>query len=200
MVTKRHAATSTTPAGFDLNAWIQRFKPATVSVKLHHRGDLLPRIAELAGVIEKAATFDKKEMSISESDPAAENVAEYEALVAEWEAGGFETFEFRPMTAKIHNASWEAHQASDSDDVEDLLFDRMARTCTSHPGLDGPGFRALRDHVGDLAFAPLARAFNEAYNGGGEPDAPFSLKPSPIPDGGGLSSVSEPPESGETPR
>lgn len=193
-------------ATFDVQDWLAKmaergFKPRNVTVKMHMRADLLPRINEL---IEKIQTDEEvdREVGVNDIDPKADLIAEYERLSAEFEAGGFVSFTFKPMTRESHNgtyAQWldrypgEEHTEEQWDE---LTLSRIAATCVDFP-LRGEGFdhltsdalRAFEEHYGTLAFNTLVAGWREAYEAGGEVAAPFSPKPSPTPDTDGSSST-----------
>lgn len=190
------------PATFDVARWLnlmaeRGFKPRNVSVKLHLRGDLVPRLRELVDLIQVDDEVERQ-VGVNDTDPHAALVAEYEALTAEFEAGGHVTFTFRPMTRTIHNgtfAEWVAKYPGDEhteDEWDDLAVARMAATCVDYPGRDVIGedltveaLRAFESAYGTPAFNTLVAGWNEAYTSGGEVAAPFSPKPSPTPDTAG---------------
>ena len=192
-------------ATFDVEAWLKDlsergFKPRNVTVKLHLRGDLLPRINSLIEQIQNAGDIDR-EVGVNDSDPIALLVAEYERLTAEFEAGGHIEFVFRPMTKAAHNDTYtewvERYPGDDhsSDEWDELAMMRMAATCVDFPGRDvlGPltvdALKAFESAYGTPAFNTLVAGWSEAYNAGGEVTAPFSPKRSPTPDISGSSNT-----------
>lgn len=213
MVTKKSANTTVKdvvlgkdPAKFDVAGWLKDlsergFKPRNVTVKLHLRGELLPRINELIQKIQSEGEIERV-VGMNDADPMAEMVAEYERLSAEFAEGGHVDFTFRPMTKTMHNATFREWQKdhpnsdnlSDTDDAWDELARlRMAATCIDFPGKGGAigdeitveALRAFEDAYGTPAFNTLVRGWDEAYLAGGEVTAPFSPKPSPTPDTAG---------------
>lgn len=204
MPPKKAAATAKAPivkdaATFDVGAWLNDlstmgFKPRNVTVKMYLRGDLLPRINELVEKIQNQGEIEH-EVGVNDNDPAANLVVEYERLSAEFEAAGHLDFTFRPMTKSMHNRTYrewaETHPGDDhsEEDWEDLLRLRMSETCVDFPGrsevmpsLTPEALRAFEEAYGTPAFSTLSRGFGEAYNAGGEVQAPFLPLPSPTPD------------------
>jgi hypothetical protein len=118
-------------------------------------------------------------------------VLRFNALYREFEDGGYELFEFRPRNKRIQEttyAEWqEKYQATDDEMRTKLILLRMAATCVSHPGITLEAFEAFEDEYGDSALASLFQAFKDAYESGGEPDAPFLPLPLPDPGTGGSS-------------
>jgi len=181
--TKKAPQSAAEPSTFDVDGFVSGFKPALVSAKLHKRGDLIPVLSDLLARREKLKDEDASvvERSFAESDPLAEVEAEYNRVQAEFEAGGFEEFLFRPMTGSLEKKLINNHLASPhKDDDEWLTWRAMSGTCVSHEGIPMTAWPQLRDHVGEIAFAPLVRAFTDAYAGGGV-TAPFLPLPSPTP-------------------
>ena len=191
-------------ATFDVQAWLRDlsergFKPRNVTVKMHLRGDLVPRLNELIQKIQADQDADvEREIGLNDIDPMASVIAEYERLSADFEDGGFLEFVFRPMTKTIHNGTfraWEAAHPGDTrseEDWEELALMRMAATCVDFPGrgvvgdsLTVEALRAFEEAYGTPAFNTLAGGWEEAYAAGGEVTAPFSPKPSPTPDTAG---------------
>lgn len=191
-------------SAFDIAAWLRDmaargYKPRNVPVKLHMRADLLPRINELIQKIQAEQELDvDREVSLNDVDPAAADIAEYEQLSAEFAAGGYLEFVFRPMTKTVHNGTfrkWEAAHPEDNraeEDWDELALMRMAATCVDFPGkgvvgdsLTVEALRAFEETYGTPAFNTLVFGWNEAYASGGEVTAPFSPKPSPTPDTAG---------------
>lgn len=193
-------------ATFDVAGWLtamseRGFKPRNVTVKLHHRGELLPRINQLIEQIQNQGDIDR-EVGVNDKDPVADLVAEYERLSAEFEAGGYVSFVFRPMHREIHNGTYRAwselHPGDEHSEEEwdELALMRIAATCVDFPMKDVVGgqltveaLRAFEQHYGTPAFNTLVAGWNEAYNSGGEVAAPFSPKLSPTPDTDGSSST-----------
>lgn len=187
------------PATFDVGAWLNTlsergFKPRNVTVKMHMRGDLIPRINELIQKIQADEDIDR-EVGVNDHDPIAALIAEYETLSAEFVDGGSLEFVFRPMTKAIHNGTyreWSEKYPGDShsdDEWDELAVMRMAATCVDFPGRGVVGgemtveaFRAFEEAYGTPAFNTLAAGWSEAYAAGGEVTAPFSPKRSPTPD------------------
>jgi hypothetical protein len=180
---RKTAQAADDPAKFDVDGFISGFKPALVSAKLHHRGDLIPRLNDLLTRIEQLKeNGGASERAWSDSDPLTAAVAEYNTLQAEFEAGGFELFQFRPMTGKIDAAVRAAHDKSPHKDQDEYLTWRaMAATCVSHPGIPMEAFPKLVEQVGDVPMGPVIKAFTEAYLGGGV-TAPFLPLPLPGPE------------------
>lgn len=194
------------PATFDVAGWLaqmseQGFKPRNVTVKLHLRGDLLPRINELIEEIQTASDIDR-EVGVNDSDPIGDKVAEYERLSAEFEEAGHLDFVFRPMTRSMHNRTfreWEDRHPStgrSEEDWDELALTRICATCVDFPlkGVVGDeltvdALRAFEATYGTPAFNTLVAGWREAYEAGGEVAAPFSPKPSHTPDTAGSSST-----------
>ena len=193
------------PAKFDVAGWLTKmsergFKPRNVTVKMHLRGDLLPRINQLIEQIQNQGDIDR-EVGVNDRDPVADLVAEYERLSAEFEAGGHVDFTFRPMTRKVHNgtyAEWQERYPGEDHPEEqwdELALMRICATCVDFPlraefgRLTIEALRAFEENYGTPAFNTLVAGWNEAYNSGGEVAAPFSPKPSPTPDTDGSSST-----------
>lgn len=203
MVTKKAAATAKAeivkdPATFDAVGWLanlsaQGFRPQNVTVQLHLRGDLLPRIKQLVDQIQTNEELDdEREYGVDDTDPMGQVVAEYEALTQEFRDGGSLDFVFRPMTKRIHNDTYKAWLAiypgdkHSDDEFEELVLMRMVETCVDFPGrgelgekLTVEALRAFEEAYGTPVFNTLATGFNDAYNAGGEVTAPFSPRPSP---------------------
>lgn len=194
------------PSTFDVTAWLEDlksagFKPRNVLVKMHFRGDLLPRMKYLVGEIQRLQGLDdvEREGGLDDSDPLTDLVAEYTRLDAEFRDGGFLTFEFRPMNKRIQNDTYEAWKVkfpgdSTTETQEELILMRMAASCIGFPGsekfpapIPPEAFKAFEDAYGTPAFNTLITGFLEAYEAGGEVDAPFLPKHSPVP-GTGASS------------
>lgn len=177
MTTRKPVGQSTAdPAKFDIDGFLTGFKPALVSAKLHHRGDLIPVMADLLSRVEAIRSTEKPDLerSFADTDPLAELTTEYNRVQAEFEAGGYELFEFRLITGKIEKRCREAWlKGPHKDDDEWITWSMMAATCVSHPGITPVAFQKLRDKVGELAMAPVVTAFIDAYKGGGV-GAPFS--------------------------
>jgi len=183
VVTKKVAQSAAEPSAFDIDGFISGFKPALVSAKLHKRGDLIPKLSDLLTRLQALKDEDAKnvERSFAEGDPLTELTAEYNTMQAEFEAGGFEEFLFRPMTGALERKLIEAHKKSPhKDDDEWLTWRAMSATCVSHVGIPMTTWPKLRDQVGEIPFAPVVRAFTDAYAGGGV-TAPFLPLPSPTP-------------------
>lgn len=207
MVTKKAANTTVKsvvtkdPATLDVNAWLQElsargFKPSNVTVKMHLRGELLPRIKLLVEKIQTDGELERQ-VGVNDDDSIAALVAEYEFLVAELEAGGTLEFVFRPMTKAVHNATyrdWSAvypGETHSDDEWDELAMMRMAATCVDFPGKGVAGvgdsmtveaLRAFESAYGTPAFNTLVAGWSEAYSSGGEVSAPFLPKLSPTPD------------------
>jgi hypothetical protein len=194
------------PASFDVAGWLAKmsergFRPRNSTVKMHLRGDLLPRINQLISEIQSEGDIDR-EVGVNDIDPVADKIAEYERLSAEFEAGGHVDFTFKPMTRQVHNgtyAEWlESHPGDEHDEEQwdELVLMRIAATCVDFP-LRGDGFgrltvdalRAFEEHYGTAAFNTLVAGWREAYEAGGEVAAPFSPRPSPDPDTDGSPST-----------
>jgi hypothetical protein len=206
MVTKKAASTAKAivqdPATFDVAGWLadlsaQGFMPQNVTMKLHLRGDLLPRIKQLVDQIQTNQDIDdQREYGVDDADPMAGVVAEYEALTQEFRDGGSLDFVFRPMTKRIHTATYKAWLAQypgdkhSDDEFEELILARMVETCVDFPGRGGSfgekltveALHAFEEAYGTPAFNTLAVGFNDAYNAGGEVGAPFLPERSPTPD------------------
>lgn len=176
-------------AAFDVNAWLtglktKGMKPANVTVRMHYRSDLLPRLASLIQDIESLEkSSPDREIGVDEEDPLQVAVAEYNTLQQEFEAGGWEEFSFRPRNRRINDSTFAEWQDSGGEatdkDRECLVKMRMAATCVSHPGITVEALDAFEDEYGDAAFQTLVVAFLQAYTAGGEPEAPFSPKSLP---------------------
>lgn len=194
-------------ATFDVGAWLNSmsergYKPRNVPVKLHVRGDLLPRINQLIEQIQSDADIDH-EAGVNDRDPMGALIAEYEQLSAEFEAGGHVDFVFRPMTRRVHNDTYKAWlerypgEEQTTEQWDQLVLLRMVATCVDFPGRGAPGvgdnlsteaLEAFEEHYGTPAFNTLVAGWSEAYASGGEVAAPFSPKPSPTPGTEGSSS------------
>jgi hypothetical protein len=175
-----------------VDGFISGFRPALVSAKLHKRGDLIPVLSDLLARIQKlkdaADDAVATERAWSDGDPLAELSIEYNRVQAEFEAGGYEEFLFRPMTGSLEKKLFEAHQKSPhKDDDEYLTWRAMSATCVTKDAAGNTvprpipmaAWPKLRDQVGELPFAPVVKAFMDAYAGGGV-TAPFLPLPSPI--------------------
>lgn len=183
MPVKKAEQSADDPSTFDVDGFVSGFKPALVSAKLHKRGDLIPVLADLLARRQKLKDDDSTpERSFADGDPLTEVEAEYTRVQAEFEAGGFEEFLFRPMTGAVERKMIAAHQKSaHKDDDEWLTFRAMSATCVSHPGIPMAAWSKLRDTVGEIAFGAVVKAFMDAYSGGGV-TAPFLPLPSPTPE------------------
>jgi hypothetical protein len=196
VVTKKAATTAKDaivkdPATFDVVGWLdglsaQGFKPRNVRVKMHLRGDLLPRIKYLVEQIQANDGDDDREFGVDDVDPLDEIRDEYERLVEDLREGGALEFVFRPINKRINDTTLEAWRAKYPDSgekptdpqIEDLIVMRMAASCVDYPGSNGAplppeALFAFEDMYGTPAFKTLMDGFNEAYMSGGEVDAPF---------------------------
>lgn len=173
----------TTPETFDVEGFLSGFRPPVVQVQLHHRADLIPRLKALLEEIDELKSAPARETSWAAGDPLEVKVAEFNAAQAEFLAGGSETFEFAPRSKVRVQAAAEAFKASGHpvDDPWWSLMFTMAAHCVTPAGLTGEAFNELQEHMGSDAFGPLTAAFSAAFDGGGEPDVPFSQLPSPNP-------------------
>lgn len=197
---KLRSAVQTTvdPAVFDIAGFISGFVPAVVPVKLFRRGDLQGKLTVLRDRINAADSAERVESSIADEDPVTAMVAEYNAVLEEYEAD-YELFEFHPQISNQHKAvvaEWEA--SPHKDDNEYLTLMLMASACVSHPGITADTFKAMLEKLGDLAMVPLIQGFVAGYGGGGEPTAPFLPKSLPAHGGDGSSNLSELPVNGVT--
>jgi len=185
------------PATFDVQAWLKSLKkkgmkPANKQIKMHFRADLIPQLADLHVRIEALREDDtREEAGVDEVDPLTDAILRFNTLLREFEDGGYELFEFRPRNKRIQDttyAEWqEKYAAGDDEQRTKLILLRMAATCVSHPGITMEAFEAFEEEYGDSALASLFNAFRDAYESGGEPDAPFLPMPLPTP-GTGASS------------
>jgi hypothetical protein len=169
------------PAKFDVEGFASKFKPPLVSAKMFHRADLIRPLKDLLDQIEKARDAEPAERSFAETDPLIELIEQYNAMQAEFEAGGFELFEFRPATSKLlrhMRVEWLAGSHKDDDEWATLML--MARTCVSHPGITADAFDRLWDDHGDEGFGPVMLAVTNSMSGGGV-SAPFLPLPLPTP-------------------
>lgn len=199
VVTKKAAATTVKdvvkdPATLDVGGWLNElavrgFKPRNVVVKMHLRGDLLPRIKYLVEQIQANDSDDDREFGVDDTDPLDEIRDEYERLVEDLRDGGSLEFVFRPINKRINDTTLEAWREKypDSGDkpsdaqIEDLIVMRMAAACVDYPANQGAplppeALYAFEDQFGTPAFKTLMDGFNEAYMSGGEVDAPFLPK------------------------
>jgi hypothetical protein len=184
-------------ASFDVNAWLKSLKkkgmkPANKQIRMHFRADLIPQLRDLLAQKEALEEDDnREEVGADDVDPLTDVVLRFNALYREFEDGGYELFEFRPRNKRIQEttyAEWqEKYQATDDEMRTKLILLRMAATCVSHPGITLEAFEAFEDEYGDSALASLFQAFKDAYESGGEPDAPFLPLPLPDPGTGGSS-------------
>jgi hypothetical protein len=184
-------------AAFDVNAWLKSLKkkgmkPANKQIRMHFRADLIPQLRDLLAQKEALEEDDnREEVGADDVDPLTDVVLRFNALYREFEDGGYELFEFRPRNKRIQEttyAEWqEKYQATDDEMRTKLILLRMAATCVSHPGITLEAFEAFEDEYGDSALASLFQAFKDAYESGGEPDAPFLPLPLPDPGTGGSS-------------
>lgn len=191
MVAKKVAQSAAEPSTFDVDGFISGFKPALVSAKLHKRGDLIPKLSDLLARLQALKDEDTAniERSFADGDPLTELAGEYNAMQAEFEAGGYDEFLFKPMTTKLNSKLVVAHEKSPhKDDNEYLTWRAMSATCVSQDeqghvtprNIPMEAWPKLRDHVGDIAFTPVVSAFMDAFAGGGV-TAPFSQFALPIP-------------------
>jgi hypothetical protein len=185
------------PATFDVQAWLKSLKkkgmkPANKQIKMHFRADLIPQLRDLLAQIEALQEDEnREETGMDEVDPLTDAILKFNATQQEFEDGGYELFEFRPRNKRIQDttyAEWsEKFKDTDDEQRTKLILMRMAATCVSHPGITAEAFEAFEDEYGDSALASLFNAFKDAYESGGEPDAPFLPLPLPAP-GTGTSS------------
>ena len=204
MVTRKAANTTAVqavvgnePASFDVEAWLKSLKkkgmkPANKQIKMHFRADLIPQLRDLLVQIEALQEDEnREETGMDEVDPLTDAILRFNAMQAEFEDGGYELFEFRPRNKRIQDttyAEWaERFKETDDEQRTKLILMRMAATCVSHPGITAEAFEAFEDEYGDSALASLFNAFRDAYESGGEPEAPFLPLPLPAP-GTGTSS------------
>jgi hypothetical protein len=197
MVTRKAANTtavdavlSKDSAQFDVESWLKSLKkkgmkPANKQIKMHFRADLIPQLRDLFEQIDAMQEAEnREEVGADDVDPLTDAILKFNALTAEFEAGGYELFEFRPRNKRIQEstfAEWqEKYSATDDESRTKLILLRMAATCVSHPGITLEAFEAFEEEYGDSALASLFQAFRDAYESGGEPDAPFL--PLPLPD------------------
>jgi hypothetical protein len=177
------------PASFDVEAWLKSLKkkgmkPANKQIKMHFRADLIPQLRDLLVQIEALQEDEnREETGVDEVDPLTDAILRFNATQAEFEDGGYELFEFRPRNKRIQEttyAEWQAKYSADDDEMRTkLILLRMAATCVSHPGITLEAFEAFEDEYGDSALASLFNAFRDAYESGGEPEAPFLPLPLP---------------------
>jgi len=184
-------------ASFDVEAWLKSLKkkgmkPANKQIKMHFRADLIPQLRDLLTQIDALQEDEnREEVGADDVDPLTAAVLRFNAMQQEFEDGGYELFEFRPRNKRIQDttyAEWqEKYAAGDDEQRTKLILLRMAATCVSHPGITMEAFEAFEEEYGDSALASLFNAFRDAYESGGEPDAPFLPMPLPTP-GTGASS------------
>ncbi len=203
MVTRKAANTTAVgavlnkdSAQFDVESWLKSLKkkgmkPANKQIKMHFRADLIPQLRDLFVQIDALQEAEQVEVGADDVDPLTDAILRFNALTAEFEAGGYELFEFRPRNKRIQEstfAEWqEKYSATDDESRTKLILLRMAATCVSHPGITLEAFEAFEEEYGDSALASLFQAFRDAYESGGEPDAPFLPLPLPGPGTGGSS-------------
>jgi hypothetical protein len=200
MVTRKAAGTTAVDgaASFDVEAWLKSLKkkgmkPANKQIKMHFRADLIPQLRDLFVQIDALQEAEQVEVGADDTDPLTDAILRFNALQQEFEDGGFELFEFRPRNKRIQEttfAEWsEKYSADDDESRTKLILLRMAATCVSHPGITLEAFEAFEDEYGDSALASLFQAFKDAYESGGEPEAPFLPLPLPGPVTGGSSNT-----------
>lgn len=190
MVTRKAAATTAVravlsdgPAAFDVEAWLKSLKkkgmkPANKQIKMHFRADLIPQLRDLLEQIDALQGDEhREEVGADDVDPLTDAILRFNELQQQFEDGGYELFEFRPRNKRIQDTTFEEWQAkyaaTDDEQRTKLILMRMAATCVSHPGITAEAFEAFEDEYGDSALASLFQAFKDAYESGGEPDAPF---------------------------
>jgi hypothetical protein len=184
-------------ASFDVEAWLKSLKkkgmkPANRQIKMHFRADLIPQLRDLLTQIDALQDDEhREETGMDEVDPLTDAILRFNAMQQEFEAGGYELFEFRPRNKRIQEttfAEWQEKYSADDDEQRTrLILLRMAATCVSHPGITMEAFEAFEEEYGDAALASLFQAFRDAYESGGEPDAPFLPIALPTPGTGGSS-------------
>lgn len=168
-------------ATFDVEAWINGFVPATVTATLFRRGDLIPKLAELAAKVKAAQPSE--ETSFGDDAEYVRLVDEHNAVAAELEASG-EKFEFLPMDRRMAIRAGEKAAADgvDPKDLDSLGWYAIAESCTSHPWITGQAFIALRERLGDYALSAFNAAWEQGQQVGGQLAAPFLQSASPTPD------------------
>jgi hypothetical protein len=169
------------PRVFDFASVIAKTKsPKPKSVSVFLRPDLIPRIEELAALLD-AKPDDAAERSVSDQLPEDLYGPEYDQLVAEFNDSEI-IFDFR-ATKFSDKATARAAMTADGHDLateeaEDVSVSYMlAQTCES-ASFTGAQFHEFREKIGEAAFLPLLNAALEANSGPGV-SAPFSRRPSP---------------------
>jgi hypothetical protein len=170
-------------ATFDVDAFARGFTPATFTVTLFRRGDLIPKLAELAEKVRAAEPSE--ETSFGDDAEYVRLVAEHNAMAEELSASG-EKFEFLPMDKRLAQRAGEKAKADgvNSEDLNALGWYAVAETCISHPGITGKAFLAIQERIGDFAMASFDQAWAQGQQVGGQLTAPFSPSALPTPDTG----------------
>lgn len=204
MPPKKAVVTAKPAAEFSIADWLEAlqqkgYAPRNVEVKMHLRGELVPRLRYLVNEMQRLQDAPTPEGSIDDSDPLDEITAEYQKLQTEFQDGGFLSFFFRPVTKAIQNETFaefrKRYPDEKNEDRDHLLLLRMCATCVDFPGkemfpdgkLTVEALEAFEDTYGAAAFTTLTTGFLEAYQAGGEPGVPFSPKRSRTPDTAGSS-------------
>lgn len=168
------------PKVFDFNSVMAKTKapePKCVSVFL--RPDLVPRIEELAGLLD-AEKGQPAERGVADEDESAAWLAEYNDLVDEFNESEL-VFEFR--AAKFSdNTNAKAAMSRDGIDPEDddnlrSVSYMLAETAIG-VGWSGAEWHQFREKIGEAAFVPLLTTAMSANTGPGV-SAPFSRRLSP---------------------
>ena len=193
---------------FDFDAFVLGFKRPEFVRNLYQRADLLPKLAELDGLITElqtqldkaeAAEGDKPERSIDDVDVVATLRARLNRLVVEFNET-YETYEasavaftFRVPDQKGDWAEIKQRMlvlGADSakppkDDDEDAAVNWLTAQAVAGMSVTCTShpmtveqWQQFRSVVGDAALATLVQAWNEAVKAV-VPAAPFSPKPSP---------------------
>lgn len=166
---------------FDMDAFVQGFKPAEFECSLYRRADLMPEIETLEGEINALEADEKRgvKTTYAQGSDLAAKVRRYNELATELEDSRF-TFRFRPLR-KGESVALIKEMADAGIDLHDnfqVAAHGMARTCLTVQ-LTPEKWLELCDQVGEVAFTQLYRQWDRATKSGGAPSAPFSPKSSP---------------------
>ncbi len=175
----RAARTIVDASEFDIDGWVNKFKPPNVKVPLYKRADLMPRLVELQKAVEKAKPAEGQEQSFAEGGDWPFLVEEHNRLAKELDDSA-EWFEFGPSSKPLVDAANDKATADGvaEDDGETRGVYVMAE-CLVAPRVPGSALVKLRQRLGDAVFMTLFQGWQDAVNFSANVGADFLPMPSP---------------------
>lgn len=184
MVTKAAARTKLDPKTFTFDSIMTRIKtpePETVSVYLAAAS--VPRIEELAGLLDAEEDVKPGDRGVDDPDPTVELLAEHNELVTELNESKVD-FVLRATGRKDKTAArasmLEDGVDLDADDAEDISICYMLAEVCENLDWTGSEHLKFREAVKEYVWMPLWLAMQRANAGPGV-TVPFSLRPSRTP-------------------